>query len=159
MTGLWRGQPFAYDGKHYHLQPTDFMAPPPPVQQPRIPIWVVGAWPYPKSMARALRYDGLIPSMFDAGGRAAQATPEVLREMCAYVDANRPAENAGRPFDIVVEGVTPGDDPAAAAAAVRPWAAAGATWWIEALWSASERPDAVEFIKTRIAQGPPRVDA
>jgi hypothetical protein len=108
-------------------------------------------------MARALRYDGLIPSMFDANGRAMQATPEALREMRGYVEANRPAENKGRPFDIVVEGVTPGDDQAAAAEIMRPWAEAGATWWIEALWNLGEGPDPVELIQTRIEQGPPRI--
>jgi alkanesulfonate monooxygenase SsuD/methylene tetrahydromethanopterin reductase-like flavin-dependent oxidoreductase (luciferase family) len=156
VTGLWRGQPFAYEGKHYHVKPTDFMVPPPPVQQPRIPIWVVGAWPYPKSMARALRYDGLIPSMVDAEGKAAQASPEVIHEMGRYAEANRPAEEAGRPFDIVVEGVTPGDDRSAAAAIVRPWAEAGATWWIEALWNLGDQADPVELIRARIVQGPPR---
>src|SRR5512135_3455862 len=46
LTGLWRGQPFSYEGKHYHVKPSTFPhRPPPPVQQPRIPIWVTGAWP------------------------------------------------------------------------------------------------------------------
>jgi alkanesulfonate monooxygenase SsuD/methylene tetrahydromethanopterin reductase-like flavin-dependent oxidoreductase (luciferase family) len=61
LTGLWKGQPFSYSGKHYQVKPTAFMPPPPPVQEPRIPIWVVGAWNYPKSMQRVLRYDGLLP--------------------------------------------------------------------------------------------------
>ncbi|HEX8681220.1 MAG TPA: LLM class flavin-dependent oxidoreductase, partial [Ardenticatenaceae bacterium] len=63
LTGLWRGQPFNYDGKHYKVKETDFVVPPAPVQQPRIPIWVVGAWPRPKSMQRVLRYDGLLPNV------------------------------------------------------------------------------------------------
>jgi alkanesulfonate monooxygenase SsuD/methylene tetrahydromethanopterin reductase-like flavin-dependent oxidoreductase (luciferase family) len=158
VTGLWRGQPFAYEGKHYRVQPTDFLPPAPPVQQPRVPIWVVGAWPYPKSMARALRYDGLLPSMVGADGVMMQAPAEVLREIAAYAAAERPPEDVGRPFDIVVEGVTPGDDPRGAAEIVRPWREAGATWWIEALWSASEQEDAVASIRTRIRQGPPRVE-
>lgn len=158
ITGLWRGQPFHYEGKHYQVRPMSFMPPPPPVQQPRVPIWVVGAWPRPKSMARALRYDGLLPMVFDAEGRPAQASPDDIRTMRAHVEANRPAENAGRPFDIVVEGVTPGDDPLAAAAQVRPWAAAGATWWIEAMWAANDQEDGLEFVRNRIRQGPPRID-
>ena len=63
LTGLWRGQPFSYDGKHYQIKEPTFYPPPPPVQQPRIPVWVVGAWPSQKSMERALRYDGLLPTM------------------------------------------------------------------------------------------------
>ena len=77
--------------------------------------------------------------------------------MRTYVEANRPPENTGQPFDIVVEGVTPGDDPAAAAAQVRPWAEAGATWWIEAMWAANEQENGLEFVRQRIRQGPPKV--
>ena len=112
----------------------------------------------PEVDGTALRYDGLIPSMFGEDGKAMQATPEAMREMLAYVEANRPAENKGQPFDIIVEGVTPGDDPTAAAEIVRPWVDAGATWWIEALWNLGEQGDPVELMKVRISQGPPRMD-
>src|SRR5690348_11034889 len=61
LTGLWSGEPFHYDGKHYHLDEMTFL--PKPVQAPRIPIWVVGMWPSERSMARALRYDGLLPNV------------------------------------------------------------------------------------------------
>ena len=151
LTGLWRGQPFSYTGKHYTVTPTDFNPPPPPVQQPRIPIWVVGAWPRPKSLRRALRYDGLLPTVITADGSGAgQGTPDDLRAMRAFVEANRTATT---PFDIVVEGTTPGDDRHRAAAIVRPWAEAGATWWNEALW---EAPD-LDSVRARIRQGPPRL--
>src|SRR5215218_6360121 len=58
LTGLWSGEPFSYEGEHYRLEEMTFR--PPPVQRPRIPIWVVGAWPSRKSMGRALRYDGVL---------------------------------------------------------------------------------------------------
>jgi alkanesulfonate monooxygenase SsuD/methylene tetrahydromethanopterin reductase-like flavin-dependent oxidoreductase (luciferase family) len=150
ITGLWQGQPFKYDGKNYTVRETSFFAPPPPVQQPRIPIWVVGAWPRPKSMARALRWDGLIPSAFNEDGAARQANPEELRAIKVHVDEHRRAET---PFDIVVEGETPGDDAAAAGEVIRPWAEGGATWWLEARWSA---PD-VAAVAARIREGPPGV--
>jgi len=154
LTGLWRGQPFAYAGKHYTVAPTDFLPPPPPVQEPRIPIWVVGVWPSPRSMARALRFDGLLPQvMRPAEGperRAQQATPDDLREMVAHVRAHHP-DPAG--FDVVVEGRTPGDAPAEAAEVLAPWREAGATWWIEAMWDAMGGADAV---RRRLRQGPPR---
>jgi alkanesulfonate monooxygenase SsuD/methylene tetrahydromethanopterin reductase-like flavin-dependent oxidoreductase (luciferase family) len=38
--GLMRGQPFGYHGTHYSAEPTGFMLPEPPVQQPRPPVWV-----------------------------------------------------------------------------------------------------------------------
>jgi len=149
LTGLWRGQPFNFEGKHYQIKETNFMPPPPPVQQPRIPIWVVGAWPRPKSMQRVLRYDGLLPTMMDAEGNHVAFTPDDIRQMKAYVEQNRTLTT---PFDIVVEGVTPGDDPQAAAAKVQPWAEAGATWWIEAMWESSDQPSQV---LERIRQGRP----
>ena len=48
VDGLWRGQPFRFEGKHYRVEPIDFFAPPLPVQSPRPPVWVVGAWPHEK---------------------------------------------------------------------------------------------------------------
>src|SRR5512143_2788960 len=83
LTGLWKGQPFSYTGKHYQVRPTEFMPPPPPVQQPRIPIWVVGAWPREKSMQRALRYDGLLPNPFNERGEHIPLTPDHVRETAA----------------------------------------------------------------------------
>jgi hypothetical protein len=151
VTGLWRGQPFSYVGKHYKIKPMDFQPPAPPVQQPRIPVWVVGAWPSEKSMGRVLRFDGLLPNVMDQGKpRMGPATPDEIRAMCAYVAANREQTT---PFDIVVEGETSGGDPAQAADVVRPLAEAGATWWIEASWTAKDLGQVLE----RVRQGPPRI--
>ncbi|MFV9506858.1 MAG: LLM class flavin-dependent oxidoreductase [Oscillochloridaceae bacterium umkhey_bin13] len=153
MTGLWAGQPFSFTGKHYTVHPTEFMVPPPPVQQPHIPIWVVGAWPSPKSMVRAACYDGIIPSVVPPGEPARQATPAEVQAIKAQVIAMR---EPGLPYEIIVEGETPGDDPVQAAARVAPWRDAGATWWIEASWNL--QPTAgQEPILNRLRQGPPRV--
>ena len=154
LTGLWRGQPFNYSGKHYTITETTFSPPPPPVQQPRIPIWVVGAWPRPKSMRRVLRYDGLLPSVLGDNGQARQADPDDIRTMAAYIAANRATTT---PFDIIVEGETPGDDPTAAATTVQPWAGAGATWWLETRWNLVEAADGQAQVRERLRQGPPRV--
>jgi alkanesulfonate monooxygenase SsuD/methylene tetrahydromethanopterin reductase-like flavin-dependent oxidoreductase (luciferase family) len=150
LTGLWRGQPFNYQGKHYKIQETSFYPPPPPVQKPRIPIWVVGAWPSEKSMRRVVRYDGLLPAVIGEDGTIrGPRTPDEIREMKAFIDAHRPQV---MPFDIVVEGETSIDDPKEAAAAIRSWEDAGATWWIEAMWSVSD----LEAVLARIRHGPPR---
>jgi hypothetical protein len=153
LTGLWRGQPFNYDGKHYHIQETKFYPPPPPVQQPRIPIWAVGAWPRQKSMERVLRYDGLLPNKMDEEGQHVRFIAADIREMKVYSDAHRTLTT---PFDIVVEGKTPGDEPDRAAAITREWADAGATWWIEALWGDPDQPVDLDGVLQRIKQGPPR---
>ena len=153
LTGLWRGQPFNYDGKHYKIKETKFILPPPPVQQPRIPIWVVGAWPRAKSMQRVLRYDGLLPAVIGEDGkvRMSPPTPAEIRAMKAFIDANRTPDT---PLDIIMEGQTPGDDPEKAAKIIHPWIEVGVTWWIEAMW---EDPDPQQVL-ARIRQGPPRLD-
>jgi alkanesulfonate monooxygenase SsuD/methylene tetrahydromethanopterin reductase-like flavin-dependent oxidoreductase (luciferase family) len=151
ITGLWSGQPFAYSGKHYQLEEMTFT--PPPAQSPRIPIWVVGAWPSERSMRRVLRYDGILPNIMPPSVSQDNATPEAIRAIREYVEAHREATT---PFEIVWEGETPGDDPARAAEIVRPWAEAGATWWNEARWSGEVD---VSALRERIRQGPPRVDA
>jgi hypothetical protein len=72
--------------------------------------------------------------------------------MRAYVAEHRTQTT---PFDIVYEGRTPGDDAARAAEMVRPYVEAGISWWNEAMWG---EPNTVADIRTRIKQGPPRVE-
>ena len=150
LTGLWSGLPFAFTGKHYHLEEMTFL--PPPVQQPRIPIWVPGAWPRERSLARALRYDGLLPDKLTAAGEHEPVTPDDIRAMAGWIAARRTAGTG--PFDIIMEGETPGDDPAAADAIVRPFADAGATWWLESRWNAVGSAE----VGARVRRGPPRVE-
>lgn len=153
VTGLWKGQPFSYNGKHYHISSTSFFPPPPPVQQPRIPIWVVGAWPREKSMARVAKYDGLLPNKLDESGNIVPYDGNDLRAMREYVEARR---KLSTPFDVVVESMTPGDDRAKAADIVRPFAEGGATWYLEGMWGAGDTT--LDSLRKRIRQGPPRID-
>jgi hypothetical protein len=152
LDGLWSGEPFSYDGEHYHMKEMTFL--PKPVQSPRIPIWVVGAWQRKKSMQRALRYDGIIPAKMDADGSFAEMTSDDLRAMKAYIEEQRTLTT---PFDIVMEGETPGDDAEKAASIVQPLADAGVTWWLEAVWKMPETEGGAEGMRRRIKQGPPRV--
>src|SRR2546429_8561620 len=77
--------------------------------------------------------------------------PADLREMKAFIDGHRTLTT---PFDIIWEGESPGDNPEQAADIVRPWAEAGATWWMEARWGQGVT---LEDLRTRIRQGPPRI--
>ncbi len=63
VDGLWSGEPFEFHGAHYQFGPMTFR--PAPVQRPRIPIWVVGAWPKERSMRRVLRWDGIVTQTED----------------------------------------------------------------------------------------------
>jgi alkanesulfonate monooxygenase SsuD/methylene tetrahydromethanopterin reductase-like flavin-dependent oxidoreductase (luciferase family) len=157
--GLMRGQPFAFDGARYTVAPTDFYPPDPPVQRPRPPVWVVGGMrpggPVTPSLARAARWDGLIPNVLDADGARGPADPAEVAEL---VDAvRRLRADAGLPwagYDVVVEGVTPAADPAGAAM-VQAFAQVGATWWIESDWSVAPDAAGVAQIRARIDAGPP----
>ena len=164
LQPLWRGEPFEYEGVHYHAHRTDTMLPPAIVQQPRIPTWVVGVWPRMRSMRRVARYDGWIPNYappeadsIDPLVQQRTYTPEIAAEAIAWIRAER--EQAGladRPFDVVQEGTTSGTDAAADAAIVRPWADAGATWWLEADWGVPADRVA-DYARDRVRAGPPRV--
>ena len=65
---LWEGGR-SYHGQHYDYQTgrLDLSSAARPVQD-RIPIWVVGVWPAPRSMRRVLRCDGIIPQYAPADG-------------------------------------------------------------------------------------------
>lgn len=143
LAGLWSGESYGHRGAYYRFEPMAFT--PTPVNH-RVPVWVVGAWPLPKSMARVLRHDGILPHVPNG-----ELTPAVLAEIRDWVAERRSMDG----FDIVVEGSTPADDAAAAAEVVQPWREAGATWWVESDWTNF----AIEPARRRIQAGPPRDQA
>lgn len=153
---LWRGE-WKLSGRHYNVDLAgrkDLPSIGKPVQQPRIPIWVVGAWPRAKSMRRALRCDGLLPvCMNDRGFR--ETTPDDIRAMREWL-TDRGLSHPD--FDIVVEGETPADDPTRAKDIVAPWVDAGATWWIDARWEMPHESEArMKQVRERLEAGPPRL--
>jgi alkanesulfonate monooxygenase SsuD/methylene tetrahydromethanopterin reductase-like flavin-dependent oxidoreductase (luciferase family) len=148
VRDLWRGASH-YRGEHYtyDVDRTDLAEVAVPVQRP-IPVWVVGLWPRPKSMRRALRCDGVMPQY------AEEASPARMREMCDWL-----GEHGAPPgYDVLAEGETPADDPDAASAEVARWAEAGATWWLETRWDMPHHsPERLRQVRERLAAGPPRV--
>ena len=159
--GLMRGQPFAYDGQHHRVAPTDFRVPPPPVQQPRVPVWVVGAYVEGRqaqpSLDRAARWDGLLPQVVSGQERDKPFTPDGLATIVEQVRASR--EAAGLPwegYDVVMEGSSYGPEPTVPADP-RAWEQAGATWWLEGAWDLGEGhgQESRRDLAHRIASGPP----
>jgi alkanesulfonate monooxygenase SsuD/methylene tetrahydromethanopterin reductase-like flavin-dependent oxidoreductase (luciferase family) len=148
LDGLWTGEPFAFAGDTYRFGQMTFK--PTPVQRPRVPVWVVGAWPHSRSMRRAARWDGIVVQAPGADGTP--GGPEVLAEVANWVHGERARAGRTGAFEVVVDGTTPADDPVAAAAEALRHEEAGATWWVESDW-ASTGPDPV---RRRIDAGPPR---
>jgi alkanesulfonate monooxygenase SsuD/methylene tetrahydromethanopterin reductase-like flavin-dependent oxidoreductase (luciferase family) len=146
---LWAGRG-SYHGRHYDYETgrMDLSEMAAPVQE-RIPIWVVGVWPRPKSMLRVLRCDGIIPQ-YALEGR--EGTADDIRELRGWL-----AERGARPgLDVISEGETPAGDKAAAAAAVAPWAEAGCTWWLETRWALPHyTEERMREVQERLTAGPP----
>ncbi len=150
IRALWQGQT-SYQGQHYRYRTgrMDLTSAARPVQE-RIPIWVVGVWPRPKSLRRALRCDGIIPQ-YQLDGRG--PGPQDARAVRDWLDEH----GAGPGFDVVADGETPAGDPGAAAALVTPWANAGCTWWLETRWEMPhDSPERMGQIAERLRAGPPR---
>ena len=153
LTQLYQRKQFDYEGRHYHLKLSlvdEMHYPPKPVQQPRIPLWVVGIWPRRKSIQRVLKCDGILVEKMSPEGKGEEATPTDLCEIKTYVDANR---TLATPFDIVMSGRTATLDRAQIEEKLLPRQEAGLTWWIEDMIGQSE-----EQVVESLRHGPPRLD-
>ncbi len=155
LTGLWRGEDFAYSGTAYQMKQVRFR--PTPVQQPRIPIWVGGNYPNHPPMRRAAKYDGVVPLKWGAGDGL---SVEDWRDTLTYIKQHRTSD---APFDAVHSGNS-GDDPQADARHIHDLAEVGVTWWAEAVdpwrygqdWEAQWRPELSKKMHERVLQGPPK---
>ena len=147
IQAMWSGD-LSYQGRHHTIDLSERvdLASFRPVQTRR-PIWVVGRYPSAKSMARVLRCDGWIAEMVTPD-------PEKLRAGCEWLEAWRQeGMHPDQEIDVICEGETPEDDPAAGRATVALWGSKGATWWLESRWG-GESPRVADMGR-RIAAGPP----
>lgn len=114
-----------------------------------VPVWIGGhSGP---ARRRAARWDGWIPWAIGEDGAPEMTPDELARHVAAILEA-RAADGRGQdPFDVGWHGVSPAD-PAEATRVVAPWAAAGATWWLE---SPVMGMGAAQLF-ARVDAGPPR---
>ncbi|MBI4471721.1 MAG: LLM class flavin-dependent oxidoreductase [Acidobacteria bacterium] len=143
MGGLWSGKPVTFSGKHYRVEKMTML--PVPVQQPRITTWVVGVWPKMKSINRTLKWDGIVYQKYKMGALE-PADIRAVRELANQRDSSTP-------FDIVVSGKSSAKGKKQNLDQVRAMADAGATWWIEDIWSIPT----TEGLFRRIKDGPPKI--
>jgi alkanesulfonate monooxygenase SsuD/methylene tetrahydromethanopterin reductase-like flavin-dependent oxidoreductase (luciferase family) len=157
-AGLMRGQPFAFEGRHYSVRPTEFMLPEPPVQEPHPPVWVVGVHfvgrERQRSLERPARWNGLLPQVAE-GGERAESSPERLAATVEIVRGLRAEAGLGMDgYDVVVAGDTVGDW-GEHTAPLDEWEAAGGTWWVESWWNVERGPEGLAEVRRRVAAGPP----
>ena|SRR2546426_6342296 len=144
LAGLWSGKTFRYSGKQYTVKKkTVFL--PSSVQKPRIPVWAAGYWPRKAQFRRAGRWDGVIP--LRSPGEL--PSPTDVREIVAFIAKTR--KTKGR-FDIANIGWTTGKNRRRDKEKVASFRQAGATWWLESLYTKQDSP---RKMRARIKQGPP----
>jgi alkanesulfonate monooxygenase SsuD/methylene tetrahydromethanopterin reductase-like flavin-dependent oxidoreductase (luciferase family) len=147
ITGLWSGEPFSYDGVHYHLETMTFL--PKPKQTPRIPIWVGGSYPFKTPFLRAARYEGVAP----VHSKWPQPiTPKHLEKILEIIQDERGNLDI---YDVVVCGETSGTDSRKDTEKLMPWIKSGANWWLEDIHSLRAEFDE---LRERIRAGPPTVE-
>lgn len=148
LAGLWSGQPFSYQGKHFSLDEVTFL--PRPVQSPRIPIWVGGSSQKRGPVQRAARWDGFlpVPIPFQEGGR--HHTPEEVQALKATIEAQRIST---APFDLALGGLERGTDWERERFLIKALEEAGATWWMEGIPLAE-----IQVMCKAIERGPLRID-
>lgn len=148
LTGLWSGKPFKYTGEYFNLKEMTFL--PVPLQSPRIPIWIGGMWPNKAPFRRAARYDGVIPEIKPGDKMFIPITPQDIPDILEYINQVR---TRTRPYDVVVGGETPGDDPEKGAEIIASFSKVGVTWWLEDI---NGLRGTFNEMHQRIKQGPPK---
>jgi len=144
ITALWSGETVTHHGRHYRVEGVRLA--PPPVQRPRVPIWIGGD--SPAAHRRAARWDGWIVGGDNEEGEMAVPAGELAAAISSLVPADRAAAEG---FDVAMTGVSTGPDDKVFEA----YQQAGVTWWLEHL---HERRGTFDQLMARIEAGAPSGD-
>ena len=144
LAGLWSGRPFSYEGEHFRIAETTFL--PPPVQSPRIPVWIAGMLPAKRPVRRAARWDGMFPIASDLR----VLSPGEIAEVAAEIRRHREPD---APFELAVGGESSPEGPYRRTEPLSAYEDAGATWWMESLTDWRGR---IETMGDFVRAGPPR---
>ncbi|MCQ8772898.1 LLM class flavin-dependent oxidoreductase [Streptomyces telluris] len=149
LARYWSGEPVTHQGRHHRVEDVTLL--PTPVQRPRVPVWIAGAWPNRRPMRRAARWDGAVP-LFKSAWHGRTPPVEEVRDLVDYVRKHRGTER-NDPFEIVIGGASPAA-PARARDLLGPLIEAGCTWWDERR-TFDDGVDLLSPVLRRVEQGPP----
>ena len=144
LEALWSGKAVNHTGRYYKAVCEGFA---PPIQTPRIPIWIGGTWPSSKPILRAAKWDGVVP-ISKTQTEDGRVTPSDLVDIMSLI---RAAGNERGDYDVAIIGMTPDLNDTSA---ISEYQNAGATWWVEASapWTKT-----VDDMKEQIRKGPPKI--
>lgn len=147
LQAAWSGEPVQHDGEHFRIDGISFR--PRPVQ-PTVPVWVAVRSGNTRPLRRAARFEGVFPVGVDSPDALAEIVGAVqelraVRELRAVQEVPADLPGLTEPYDVAIGG-SPGTDPA-------PFAAAGATWWME---SFSPYELSVDTVRGVLRDGPRR---
>jgi alkanesulfonate monooxygenase SsuD/methylene tetrahydromethanopterin reductase-like flavin-dependent oxidoreductase (luciferase family) len=121
IDGLLKGRPFQYTGEIFQIEEMTFH--PTPIQKPRIPIWIGGAWPNRGPLKRAARWDGY----FTFKEEGATTPEDVVAIHCAIKEIRGTLQG----FELGIGGTSRTDDIERDREKMQAFAEAGITWWSE----------------------------
>ncbi|HVL05073.1 MAG TPA: LLM class flavin-dependent oxidoreductase [Acidimicrobiales bacterium] len=133
VTGLWRGTPFDYEGRHYTVRAAQFLP------AAAIPVWVAGTTPHRRPLRRAARFDGLVLATVTPERGIDPVTPDLLSAAVEEVRRRR-GRLAGFDVAVLCPAVPTSEEVAA-------YAGSGATWLMVTGW--------LDGLPGLIAGGPP----
>lgn len=149
LAALWRGEAVSFQGTHYQVDGLRLW--PPPVQQPRIPLWVGGNWFVAGVRRRLVRWDGCCVYRGTPGTASHQPmTADDVHALVAWIAQERGTLEG---FDVCIGGFERGPDTERERAYVRSVAEVGATWCQE--WVPLGE---LERTREAISRGPLRID-
>lgn len=140
LSALWSGEAVTFRGSYYTVEGVALR--PPPLQKPRIPIWIGADSRHRRPRRRAARWDGFAPvsDFWPEGVLTVDDYRTIAADLVTYRD------HPG-PFDVVVIGNARGTLPVVDT--LETYAAAGVTWLLEQALSPEEA-------RARIRGGPPQ---
>lgn len=140
LTQLWSGETVTFHSRHYAVHGARFM--PPPLQSPRIPIWVGGHWTNKPLVTRAARWDGVFPAA--KGWPQDVMSPEDYERLRAAIGVER---KSTKPLDMALATTLDGAAPTRTAASIAAYERAGVTWWMDEARTLGD-------VRARIERGP-----